>query len=494
MSLGKKCTYGHKCKFYHPERGSQPQRAVADELRASAKMSSVASKGLLEHTSLVKSHSADQSKGISEAEPNRGPAKPSKQSPTISFSDLLEDRLRVHSKVEGRRGSNSSSSSCGSSIVGYPAPGGPPSMGRLDRWEHSGGRSGGSSKTESYHRCESPEVGYSSLVKTYSSLSLIVPQSPECFSPADLRAGSLPSDCSSEGSVSSESFSPDPMLDDIPKCNHHHHHYSGQYTHIMSHGSPGPGQHSPYGYTAPQALRRQHRGFDVEDPPPSVLSHASPLTYKTPSVYLQHQHQHPLLSSFPGELSSHPPHPPQISTPHPQPQSSSPRRSLWQEGGLQDPRVYEGSPLHPRRNYSNQQLQHQINWDPKYQPPLQPCYDPFSYRSLPQVHGKTWHSPWSQQVQSSPRGLTASSPPPFSQPSLPPISAHKTQLPPAPQHQDPPALGRYQDLRERVFVNLCSIFPPDLVRLVMARHPHVMDAQELAAAILMEKLQHNTTV
>ncbi|KAG7214948.1 hypothetical protein INR49_022942 [Caranx melampygus] len=34
---GKKCTYGHKCKYYHPERGAQPQRAVANELRASAK-------------------------------------------------------------------------------------------------------------------------------------------------------------------------------------------------------------------------------------------------------------------------------------------------------------------------------------------------------------------------------------------------------------------------------------------------------------------------
>lgn len=31
---GKKCTYGIKCKFYHPERPHQAQLAVADELRA----------------------------------------------------------------------------------------------------------------------------------------------------------------------------------------------------------------------------------------------------------------------------------------------------------------------------------------------------------------------------------------------------------------------------------------------------------------------------
>lgn len=32
--LGKKCTYGIKCKFYHPERPHHAQLAVADELRA----------------------------------------------------------------------------------------------------------------------------------------------------------------------------------------------------------------------------------------------------------------------------------------------------------------------------------------------------------------------------------------------------------------------------------------------------------------------------
>ncbi|KAG8144371.1 hypothetical protein E2320_012893 [Naja naja] len=37
----KKCTYGHKCKYYHPERTNQPLRSVADELRISAKLSAV---------------------------------------------------------------------------------------------------------------------------------------------------------------------------------------------------------------------------------------------------------------------------------------------------------------------------------------------------------------------------------------------------------------------------------------------------------------------
>ncbi len=38
-SSGKKCTYGIKCKFYHPERTNQSQRSLADELRENARLS-----------------------------------------------------------------------------------------------------------------------------------------------------------------------------------------------------------------------------------------------------------------------------------------------------------------------------------------------------------------------------------------------------------------------------------------------------------------------
>lgn len=36
---GKKCTYGIKCKFYHPERANQSLRSLADELRDNARLS-----------------------------------------------------------------------------------------------------------------------------------------------------------------------------------------------------------------------------------------------------------------------------------------------------------------------------------------------------------------------------------------------------------------------------------------------------------------------
>ncbi|XP_060909481.1 probable ribonuclease ZC3H12C [Labrus mixtus] len=504
---GKKCTYGHKCKFYHPERGTQPQRAVADELRASAKMSSVASRGLQEDSLMAKSQSSGQQERMAEAEPSQNtPKKHPYPSPRFSFNDLLEDRLRIQSKTEGRRGSNcSSSSSCSSSFQGQHAPGGPPSSGGLERWEHSGISEGGYSRFsgasgpsfgDTHHRCESPDLGYSSLIKSYSGLSLVVPNSPECFFPADLRAASLVSDCSSEGSVSSDSFSPDPLLDECSKCHHHqqhphhHHHCPGQYAHPVNRVPPGLGHHVSQGFQVPP--RRQH-GFGLEDPAISVTSHASPRPFKIPSAYISSQPQHPLLSSFPEEF---PVCPPQTSTAHSFSQSSPLRRnlmgSLWQEGGLQDSQVYKGSPIISRRNHLgiNQQPQYQQNWDPHYQQSPKPSFDPFTFKSIPQVQERAWHSPWERQVHSTPHGLSSSSLPSLPLLSLPSISSHKSPLPPVPQHQEPPALGRYQDVREKVFLNLCRIFPSDLVRMVMTRNPHVMDPQELAAAILMEKSQH----
>uniref|UniRef100_A0A3Q2UH38 C3H1-type domain-containing protein n=1 Tax=Fundulus heteroclitus TaxID=8078 RepID=A0A3Q2UH38_FUNHE len=266
---GKKCTYGHKCKFYHPERGSQPQRSVADELRASARISSAAS------------------------------------------------------------------------------------------------------RVDSYNRCSSPVVGCRSLVKAYSSLRLMVPETPESNLPAGLQASSLPSDCSSDNSISSNYFPPGPMSDNCPKCQHqlphYHHHYGGPYGHAASRVSSGMGQHSPCGYS--------------------------------------------------------------------------------------------------------------------------PCYDLFSYKSFPPLHGKGWHSPWGQQLPSAPHGVSASSVPPSPQQSLRSNTAHKSPPLNERHYSGQFSSGQYQDLRERVFVNLCAIFPTDLVRKVMTKNPHVTDAQELAASILLEKLQ-----
>ncbi|KAM4608236.1 putative ribonuclease ZC3H12C [Polymixia lowei] len=493
---GKKCTYGHKCKFYHPERGTQPQRAVADELRASAKSSSSSSKSLLGDTLTVMGHGfpSSQPERTAEAESCRGPPKkrsdPSRHN--YSFSDL-DDRLGVRTKVEVRRGNNNSSS-----LLGHLALGGTPSLGSQDRWDHPGGGSGGSfraagasgpSQNDSYPMCESPELGYSSLMRAYSSLSLVVPPSPERFFPADLRAGSLPSDCSSEGSVSSDSFSPDLLLEDGLKFHHHHHHCPSRCPHPANHVSPSVGQHPSHGYSLSQPQRRL-AGFGLEDPPPSHPSHSfKPQTYMPPHL------QHPSLgrSGYPRDYPGPPQPPPQTSAPHAHSQTSPMGHNLlgspWQESRLPDSRLYEGSPLRSRRDYPGLNQQLLASWDPQYQQPPQPCYEPLTSQSPPEAHEKAWS--WGRRTHPSPRGLSTTNPSHHSPPSLPSaLNAHNNHTPSALQHQESSARRWYQDLREKVFINLSNIFPPDFVRMVMAKNPHMIDAQELVAAILMEKSQH----
>lgn len=485
---GKKCTYGHKCKFYHPERGSQPQRSVADELRASAKLSLVSSRGLMEHALLAKTQSAGQSEEMPETEPGQDKKLPN-QCPQRSLPDLMENKLQILSKAEGCRGSSSSI------IVGHPTSGLPLLSGHLERWEHlresndRGSRleeASGSNQTDHYHRCKSPEVAYSSLVKPYSGLRS---QTPELFLQADLQPG-LPSDCSSNDSPGSDSFSPDSMSGNSPKCQlnhpHNHHHCSNQFVHGTSQASSILGQHPPRGYDVTSREQRPHApGF--KELPSLFTPHTSQHPHKNTSSYIPTQLRRSLLKSFPEELTSRSA---QTYTAHSHSKSSAFSCNLMplQEGELQDSRGYNESPFYSKRNYFelNQQPQHQPHWDSHFPPSPKPCYDQFSYKSFPPLHGKGWHSSWGQQVHSSPYGLSSS----LQQPSLQSIPSHKNHLVSEPQYLENHALGQYQDLRERMYVNLCGIFPPDLVLKVMTKNPHVMDAQELAAAILLEKLQH----
>ncbi len=44
---GKKCTYGNKCKFFHAERGNQPQKSITDTIKhySSQKINEVRARG-----------------------------------------------------------------------------------------------------------------------------------------------------------------------------------------------------------------------------------------------------------------------------------------------------------------------------------------------------------------------------------------------------------------------------------------------------------------
>ncbi|XP_062866583.1 probable ribonuclease ZC3H12C [Trichomycterus rosablanca] len=458
---GKKCTYGHKCKFYHPERGTQPQRAVADELRASAKTS--AAKGTSE-SNLVKSHSVPGgSRNDRAGEGKRG--HPKRQSDptvrTLSYSDV-EDKLSSKTKADPQK----------SSLALPPAPGGPPSCNAYPQDQREPPTCFSKNhalpafpQTDSYPTCESPDLSYYSIVRAYSGLNLSSQRSPERpFLPdMDTRLSSVASDCSSEGSASSDSYgtappgerscmsSPDSLLDDGLKCHHHLHHHRRQYPMPMV--LPPPPHHHHQGRVlspVPSAHPGYHHGMarghsftqDEQSPEPH---------FKHSLSYMGQQLQHQMVaarSSCPGE---YPPH------------SSPMGRGLASTrlDSVSDSRLYERSPLLTRNPYSDQERL--ASWEPYYQ---QPCYEPFTFQSLPENRQQTWRVPWGQ----------ASIPPPH-----PSHTSH--------QHQEPPPLSRYQEVREKVFVNLCNIFPTELVRLVMGRYPHVTDAQQLAAAILAEKSQ-----
>lgn len=478
---------------------------MADELRASAKSSLAASKGLREQALILKSQSSGQLETMDDTVQIWDIPKKQQSSRTQNSNiDLQEDSFPIQSKLEARRGSSSSSSSSCSSIVVHSAQGGPPST-RTDRWDYQGGCSSkvtgaiGPSLTETRHRCESPDQGYSSLVKAYSSLSLVVPQSPESFFPN----GSLLSDCSSESSASSDSFSPDPLSDDGPKCHHHnphphphhhHHHHNyhqcfGQHTYPVSHVPSRLSPHTPLNST-PKALWKPH-GFGLDDHPSSHNTYASSLAFRPPSAHIPPQSLHSIMNNFPRD---YPTLPPQSSMAHLQSQSNfvgqNVMGSIWQDSSFDDSPLHKGSTGKSRRNCElNQEAQNHFRWDTLYQQSPKPCYDLFAIKGVPEI--QDWPSPQGRQAHLSPR-ISGSSSPSLHHPSLPPITSPKGHLSSVPQHQERPALGQNRDLRDRVFANLCRIFSPDLVKVVMTKNPHITDAQELAAAILMEKSQQSS--
>ncbi|XP_038850122.1 endoribonuclease ZC3H12A-like [Salvelinus namaycush] len=86
---GKKCTYGVKCKFYHPERTHQSHCSLADELREKARLSSVK-----EDRNHMMSHL-------------RGPQSEPSPFPSYSLENDLEHRLTLEHRGSLREGPNS---------------------------------------------------------------------------------------------------------------------------------------------------------------------------------------------------------------------------------------------------------------------------------------------------------------------------------------------------------------------------------------------------
>uniref|UniRef100_A0A672Z661 C3H1-type domain-containing protein n=1 Tax=Sphaeramia orbicularis TaxID=375764 RepID=A0A672Z661_9TELE len=525
---GKKCTYGHKCKYYHPERGAQPQRAVADELRASAK-TCVTTKNQGD-TGLVKSHSVPA--GSIEAKKGAPKRQSDPSIRALSYSDA-EEKLLAKGRPEGQKSSlcsnssssSSSSSSCSGSITMSPAPGGPPSGMSLHQDPPSRAATPHgllpAPSHDLYPHCESPDLSYYSVTRAYSGLSLSTRRSPDCRFPndTDLRLGSMGSagsECGSESSASCGSSCDSYGERPCPGCptdtlleDSIHYPHSRMYPHhtTSSHELCGlhPAEYTniQHSHTSSSVVHSYHmaRGQSCAHDPPPDAPPKRPL-YPLPP-HLQHQ---PLAarSSCPGDYHSLP-----QSSPHPPGSPLGRCLAPTRAESVSDSHLYEhlSAPHHHHRPKTLP------SWDTYYRPPLPPLrYEPSAYQSLPDTRQSSWHasssssSSWAQdgytQHHSSHPALHPSPthylshPPPPHPPStgLPPYSSHSSHLtvPTSsymPQHPESPAHNRYGDSREKVYVNLCNIFPPELVSRVMARSPHITDPQQLAAAILAEKAQ-----
>ncbi|XP_038133584.1 probable ribonuclease ZC3H12C [Cyprinodon tularosa] len=518
---GKKCTYGHKCKYYHPERGAQPQRAVADELRASAK-GCVPSKNQGD-AGLVKSHSVPA--GTIEAKNGALKRQSDPSIRALSYSDA-EEKLLAKSRLESQKSNVGGSSSSSSSSVGCGGGltmGGPPSAFSLLQDQQS--RSGGhlpAPAHDLYPHCESPDLSYYSVTRAYSGLSLSSRRSPDCRYPndQDLRHGSMGSagsECGSESSVScgsSDSYSdrscPGCSADTLIEENLIFHNPP---SHLYTHHVP-PSNHELCSLHAADYPNIQHNHSSnpihsyhlgsacgqscVHEPPPSEVPPKRPL-YPLPP-HLQHQ---PLAarSSCPGDYQSLP-------QSNRQPPGSPVGRCLapTRTESVSDSRLYE----HLSASHHHHRPKALPSWETYYRQPSlpPPRYEPSAYQSLPDTHQTSWHPPgWPQEGYSqhhsshpalhpSPTRYRSHPPPsaPSPHPPYPPHSSHlgfPPHPPPPyrPQHPESPVHGRYEDAREKVYINLCNIFPSELVSRVMARSPHVMDPQQLAAAILAEKAQ-----
>uniref|UniRef100_A0A8C2WJ17 Uncharacterized protein n=1 Tax=Cyclopterus lumpus TaxID=8103 RepID=A0A8C2WJ17_CYCLU len=355
------------------------------------------------------------------------------------------------------------------------------------------------------------------------------PACPDCRFPndTDLRLGSMGSagsECGSESSVSCgsscDSYGERPcpgcpaetLLDDgvhfaNPHSRLYPHHAAANHDLCGLH--PADYSSMQHAHTANAGAHGYHlRGQScAHDQPPPEAPPKRPL-YPLPP-HLQHQ---PLTarSSCPGDYHSLP-----QSNPHPP--GSPLGRCLAPTRGesVSESHLYE----HLSTSHHHHRTKALPSWDTYYRQPLLPPsrYEPSAYQSLPDTRQASWHAPpWAQdgyaQHHSShpalhpspthylnhppPRAHSPHPPHPSGTP-LPPYPSHSAHLampshaPPSymPQHSESPAHGRYGDMREKVYVNLCNIFPSELVSRVMARSPHITDPQQLAAAILSEKAQ-----
>ncbi|KAI4554343.1 hypothetical protein MJG53_019642 [Ovis ammon polii x Ovis aries] len=466
---GKKCTYGHKCKYYHPERANQPQRSVADELRISAKLSTI--KTMSEGTLAKCGTGLSSAKGDITSEVKR--VTPKRQSdPSIrSVAVEPEEWLSIARKPEA--------SSVPSLVTALSVPTIPPpkshAVGALNTRSASSpvpGSSHFSHQKSSLEHMTSMQYPPILVTNSHGNPISYAEQYPKFEPLGDHSYYSVLGDFSKLNINSMHNreyymaeadrglYARNPNLCPDNRMSHtrndNYSSYNNLYlavadTHpegsLKLHRSASQNHLQPFPHGYHEALTRV-QSYGPED------SKQAP--HKQSVSHLVLHAQHPTTgarSSCPGDY----PMPPNI---HPG-ATPQPGRALvmTRMDSISDSRLYENNPMRQRRPPLCRE-QH-ASWDPLpcatdsygyHSYPLsnslmQPCYEPVMVRSVPEKMEQLWMNPWIGMCNDS-----------------------REQM--IPEHQ-------YQ-----TYKNLCNIFPSNIVLSVMEKNPHTADAQQLAALIV----------
>ncbi|KAM8895850.1 putative ribonuclease ZC3H12B [Lycaon pictus] len=466
---GKKCTYGHKCKYYHPERANQPQRSVADELRISAKLSTV--KTVSEGTLAKCGTGLSSAKGETTSEVKH--VTPKRQSdPSIrSMAVEPEEWLSIARKPEASSvpslvtalsvptippPKSHAVSALNTRSASSPVPGSSHFPHQKASLEHMASmqyppilvtNSHGTpiSYADQYPKFESlGDHGYYSMLSDFSKLNVNSMHNREYYM-AEADRGVY---------ARNPNLCPDNRMSHTRNDNYSS--YNNLYLAVGDshpegslklHRSASQNRLQPFPHGYHDALTRV-QNYGPED------SKQVPHKQSVPHLVLQAQHPATgVCSSGPGDYSM----PPNI---HPG-ATPQPGRALvmTRMDSISDSRLYESNPMRQRRPPLCRE-QH-ASWDPLpcatdsygyHSYPLsnslmQPCYEPVMVRSVPEKMEQLWRNPWVGMRNDNREHMI-------------------------PEHQ-------YQ-----TYKNLCNIFPSNIVLAVMEKNPHTADAQQLAALIV----------
>ncbi|XP_051877070.1 probable ribonuclease ZC3H12B [Pristis pectinata] len=472
---GKKCTYGHKCKYYHPERVNQLQRSVADELRASAKLSAVKtmSEGALAKCGIaisgVKGEAVSEIKRVA---PKRQ-SDPSIRSVVCEPEERLTPAHRLEtnsvpslvtaSSVPAFQPNKSHAASAMSTrSASSPVPCSKQFTHQKSSQEHistlhyppilvTNSHGNSVSYTEQYPKYDSTlDTGYYSMINDFSNLSINSLRNHDSYYGLESDHGLYPrnpsphSETCIAGNDSYSSYNDLAYLGTVD---------TGPEENVKAHQPQSQNRLQPFvhGYHEP-ITRVQSYGPEEPKQPQRKQS----ISHLVPHI------QHSAVgarSSCPGDY----PFPQNI---HPS-TNNQPGRALVMTrlDSISDSRLYESNPMRQRRPPLCRE-QH-TSWDhlpcvtDSYRYPsypltnnlMQPSYEPGMFRSMPEKIEQIWRSPW--------QGMPA-------------------------EQQDHLTIREHQ---YQTYRNLCNIFPADIVHAVMEKNPHVTDPQHLAAEIVAKQLR-----